>query len=52
MLDPKGPKDANDALLRGEDIQQLIKDCTTTVNDRNLLMLSDLKEKVIHRIVN
>lgn len=52
MHDPSGPKDANDALLRGLDIQQLIKDCTTTLNDRNLLMLSDLKDKVLTRIVN
>jgi len=29
-----------------------MKDCTTTVNDRNLLMLGDLKDKVIHRILN
>ena len=50
--DPKGPKDANEALLNGIEIQEIIRECTTTVNDRNLLMLTDLKDKVLTRIVN
>jgi hypothetical protein len=52
MNDPKGPKDANDALLQGIDLRQLISECTTTLNDRNLLLVSDLKDKVLTRIVN
>lgn len=30
----------------------MIRNCTTTVNDRNLLMLSDLKDSIMNRIVN
>jgi hypothetical protein len=52
LNDAEGPKDANDVLLRGLDMQQVIRECTSTVNDRNLLVMSDLKDKVMNRIVN
>jgi len=51
-LDPNGPKDANEALLRGMDLCNIIRECTTTLGDRNLLMVGDLKDKVLHRIIN
>jgi hypothetical protein len=50
--DKDGPKDANDALLRGYDICEIIKERTINLGDVNLLTLGDLKDKVIHRIVN
>jgi hypothetical protein len=52
LLDPSGPKDANEALLTGQDLSHLIRTCTSTVTERNLLQVADLKDKVMHRIMN
>ena len=52
LTDPEGPKDANDALLQNRDLSHIIRTCTTTVSDRNLLQVADLKDKVLHRILN
>ena len=52
MDDPNGPKDANDALLQNHDLSGIIRNKTINLNDVNLLTLGDLKDKVLHRIIN
>jgi hypothetical protein len=36
----------------GLDLGQIIREKTQNLNDVNLITLGDLKEKVLHRIVN
>jgi twinkle protein len=52
MRDPEGPKDANDALKRGLDFQELLLNNARSLGDKNLLTFSDIKEKVLARILN
>lgn len=52
MQDPEGPKDANDALKRGLDFQELLLNNSRSLGDKNLLTFSDIKEKVLARILN
>jgi len=35
--DPEGPKDANEALLKGYDFKALISKTSQTLNDKNIL---------------
>lgn len=50
--DLDGPKDANEALLKGCDFSKIFREKTINLGDVNLLSLNDLRDKVIHRIVN
>jgi twinkle protein len=52
MKDPEGPKDANDALRRGMDFKEIFEHNARSLGDKNLLTFSDLKEKVLARILN
>ena len=47
-----GPKDANDALKRGVNFKELIATQAETLNDKNLVTMSDIKDKVLHRFIN
>jgi twinkle protein len=50
--DPEGPKDANEALKMGVNFKELIATQAETLNDKNLLTMSDIKDKVLHRFIN
>lgn len=50
--DENGPKDANDALRMRKNFIQLIQQNSYTLGDQNLLSFSDIKEKVLKRILN
>ena len=50
--DPKGPKDANDALRQGCNFAELFKKCSRSLGDKYLLSFSDIKDKVLARILN
>jgi len=50
--DPDGPKDANEALKKGLNFKNLIASQAATLNDKNLLTIEDLREKVFDRFVN
>ncbi len=50
--DVDGPKDANDALKRGVNFKELIATQAETLNDKNLVTMSDIKDKVLHRFIN
>lgn len=52
MQDPDGPKDANDALRQGLDFKDIFEKCSRTLGDKNLLSFSDIKDKVMNRILN
>lgn len=52
MHDQEGPKDANDALRQGLDFKEIFEKNSRTLGDKNLLSFSDIKEKVLHRILN
>lgn len=52
MHDEDGPKDANDALRLKINFKQIFNQCTRTLGDQNLLRFSDIKEKVLNRILN
>ena len=52
MQDSNGPKDANDALRQGLDFKEIFETCSGTLGDKNLLSFSDIKEKVMNRILN
>jgi len=52
MQDSNGPKDANDALRQGLDFKEIFETCSRTLGDKNLLSFSDIKEKVMNRILN
>ena len=47
-----GPKDANDALRMGWNFKDIIKNCTYTLGEKNVLSFSDIKDKVMNRILN
>jgi twinkle protein len=49
--DKDGPKDANEALLRGYDLKEIIKGAKT-ISQRSILTISDMKDKLINRIIN
>eukprot|EP01022_Parablepharisma_sp_SALTPOND_P033138 TRINITY_DN88208_c1_g1_i1.p1 TRINITY_DN88208_c1_g1~~TRINITY_DN88208_c1_g1_i1.p1 ORF type:complete len:655 (-),score=104.66 TRINITY_DN88208_c1_g1_i1:1386-3350(-) len=49
--DPKGPKDANDALRAGHDLLKYIKEARPLVQE-NILTFKHIKEDVIKRIIN
>jgi len=46
-----GPKDANEALLKGYDLKEIIKN-SKTISQRAILTIGDMKEKLISRITN
>lgn len=48
---PKGPKDANDALRAGLDLLQFIKDARPLIQE-NILTFKSIKDDVIKRILN
>jgi twinkle protein len=52
MQDSNGPKDANDALRQGLNFKEIFETCSRTLGDKNLLSFSDIKEKVMNRILN
>ena len=52
LKDPDGPKDANDALRMGKDFKQIFEQCSRSLGDKNLLAFSDIREKVLNRILN
>ena len=52
MKDENGPKDANDALRMKLDFKQIFQECSRMMGDQNLLTFSDLKHKVIQRLLN
>jgi hypothetical protein len=52
MKDENGPKDANDALRLGMDFRTIFRDCSRTLNDSNILTFTDMKDKVMRRILN
>eukprot|EP00826_Nyctotherus_ovalis_P039940 TRINITY_DN387_c0_g1_i13.p1 TRINITY_DN387_c0_g1~~TRINITY_DN387_c0_g1_i13.p1 ORF type:complete len:791 (+),score=198.92 TRINITY_DN387_c0_g1_i13:903-3275(+) len=49
--DPKGPKDANDALREGRDLLKYIKEAKPLIQE-NILTFRHIKEEVIKRIMN
>lgn len=49
--DPKGPKDANDALREGRDLLKYIKEAKPLIQE-NILTFKHIKEEVIKRIIN
>jgi len=49
--DPKGPKDANDALRGGRDLLKYIKEAKPLIQE-NILTFRHIKEEVIKRIIN
>lgn len=52
LKNPNGPKDANDALRAGLNFQEIFSMNARSLGDKNLLSFSDLKDKVISRILN
>jgi twinkle protein len=52
LNDKDGPKDANDALRQGLDFKTIFETCSRNLGDKNILSFSDLKEKVMNRILN
>jgi twinkle protein len=48
---PPPPKDANEALLAGWDINELLEEATELPHER-ILKFSDLRDQVIHEIIN
>jgi len=52
MQDSNGPKDANDALRQGLNFKKIFETCSRTLGDKNLLSFSDIKERVMNRILN
>jgi twinkle protein len=52
LKDPDGPKDANDALKMGKDFKMIFEQCSRSLGDKNLLAFSDIREKVLNRILN
>jgi hypothetical protein len=50
-LPPAPPKDANEALLTGWDINELLEEATEIPHER-ILTFADLRDQVIHEIIN
>ena len=50
--DPDGPKDANDALIQGLDLCDLMAKSTWSPNDKNLITLNDLSLDILDRLIN
>jgi len=50
-LNKDGPKDANEALLRGFDLKEIIRN-SKTLSQRSILTISDMKDKLINRIIH
>ncbi|EED86397.1 predicted protein [Thalassiosira pseudonana CCMP1335] len=48
---PEPPKDANEALLTGWDINELLEEASELPHER-ILKFSDLRDQVIHEIIN
>ena len=52
MHDKNGPKDANDALRGKKNFFTIISECSRTLGDQNLITFSQIKDKVLNRILN
>lgn len=50
-IDPEGPKDANEALVSGTDVLELIR-CSETLTDSNVIKVSDIRKQLLFRINN